>query len=150
MIQFESLAGFSAVIDRLGQFQEVMGRQKHPHGTRPLLNGADATDGAAAASGAASTATPPQTDPSTPISIPVAGNGAISVTTSTSSYDEDSTLLARIDKLTVFTPDRNTTLVRDLCVEVGSHMDFALVFVETALVDQSNLEYPETLHAFSC
>ncbi len=50
--QFDNLAGFSAVIDRLGQFQEVMGKAKlaaptTPPATAPAPNGA-ATDASAA------------------------------------------------------------------------------------------------------
>lgn len=97
-MQFESLAGFSAVIDRLGQFQEVMARQK---GSLALPAEASETG-----SGDRSANTE------------VSNSGSIEVQYLPLSGGEKPRL-ASLQALTVCTPDRSCVLVKDLSLKVG-------------------------------
>ncbi|GAX72920.1 hypothetical protein CEUSTIGMA_g375.t1 [Chlamydomonas eustigma] len=107
--QFESLAGFSAVIDRLGQFQEVMLRQK------------------------ASTTTLSQTFPSSYGSsqLHVGDSRALQVLPASSSSSSlrgieiqhalgERQGLVTLTNLTLQTPDGSSTLVRNLSLKVAA------------------------------
>ena len=90
MRQFESLAGYSAVIDRLGQFQEAMESCK--------LDQPDEV-------------------------------GNVRMTLVDTGLDTDSQQpLLEIDNLTLVTPDRKKTLIRDLGLQVG-RVFFSLILV---------------------
>ena len=112
--QFQSLAGFSAVIDRLGQFQEVMARQKgalvppggregeadeRPHGVPGSAGLQEAASSSGQSNGIGSN--------SSTIDIQFLPLGA-----------QDKPRLATLQGLTVCTPDRACTLVKDLTLKV--------------------------------
>lgn len=84
-LQFESLAGFSAVVDRLGQFSEVMDDQRTP-ATASLAAAtassttATAAETAAAATAVAATAAAASSSKDALVSMP--GDGALASTSS--------------------------------------------------------------------
>ena len=121
--QFESLAGFSAVIDRLGQFQEVMARQKAAlpaaggtGGAEPQVSGSSHATGIGAAAAAPSTS---RGDNGRAASVAAAStSGNIDVQYLPLSKGDKPRLLT-LQGLTVCTPDRMCTLVKDLSLKVG-------------------------------
>jgi ABC-type uncharacterized transport system fused permease/ATPase subunit len=111
MPQFESLAGFSAVIDRLGQFQEAMDSTK-----------AVAKNTAAPSTTSADEATlpaRPEASPEPPSSLMWPGIRVTHVGAGDDrgSWSEGGPLL-RLHGLTVVTPDGNNVLVQDLNLQV--------------------------------
>ena len=99
-MQFESLAGFSAVIDRLGQFQEVMARQKS---SLALSAGASETGNGDRSANTSE----------------ASNSGSIEVQYLPLSGGEKPRL-ASLQALTVCTPDRSCVLVKDLSLKVGT------------------------------
>ena len=113
--QFQSLAGFSAVIDRLGQFQEVMARQKgalalpegREGGADERPQGVPGSAGLQEAASSSGQSNGSGSNSSSTIDIQFLPLGA-----------QDKPRLATLQGLTVCTPDRACTLVKDLTLKV--------------------------------
>ncbi len=105
-LQFESLAGFSAVVDRLGQFQEAMHTVRQPDGTASTP--ATTADPAAAPTGAAA---PEGEGEGGASDVRVQYLGA-------SGAGELGGALLELRGLSVVTPDGSNLLVQDLDLQV--------------------------------
>lgn len=148
-MQFESLAGFTAIIDRLGQFREVMDRQKEsqaddsaaaataavnghalpavtsasPDGSSSSMHTpATTTSGAAGAAGAearAAHSATAATDGDGAAGSPAgAAGGSTGTVLVQYGCPAEGAELVTLQGLTVCTPDRANTLVRELSIKV--------------------------------
>lgn len=93
MLQFESIAGFGAIIDRLGQFAEVL----EPYGTSPIIRPANTT-------GELELGLP---------ALPEVGRISLEDVQPSSSSP-----LLELQSVTLRAPDGGTMLVEDLSLEV--------------------------------
>ncbi len=116
--QFESLAGFSAVIDRLGQFEEVMAKQKIALLPAPS---SDPEGGAIEGGDRADQTLPSSSGNGTDgrsRELPMAATPTIELQYLPLGSGSEAQRLLTMQGLTVCTPDGASTLVKDLSLKV--------------------------------